>query len=47
MIIGGVAAAPLGAYFAKHIKPRLLLGAVSIVLIATSLFSIARALHIF
>jgi len=47
MIIGGVAAAPLGAYFAKHIKPRLLLGAVSIVLIATSLFSIGRAVHMF
>lgn len=47
MIIGGVAAAPMGAYFAKRIRPRLLLGAVSIVLIVTSLFSIGRAVHLF
>ena len=43
LIIGGIAAAPFGAYFAKHIKPRLLLGAVSVVLIATSLFTIVKA----
>lgn len=47
LIIGGVAAAPFGAYFAKHIKPRFLLGAVSIVLISTSVFSIVRAWPIF
>lgn len=43
LIIGGVTAAPFGAYFAKHIKPRFLLGAVSVVLIATSAYSIVKA----
>ena len=43
LIIGGVTAAPFGAYFAKHIKPRFLLGAVSLVLIATSVYSIVKA----
>jgi hypothetical protein len=47
LIIGGVVAAPFGALFAKKVRPRFLLGAVSIVLIATSLFSIARAWPIF
>jgi uncharacterized protein len=47
LIIGGIAAAPFGAYFAKRVQPRLLLGAVSIVLIATSVFTIARAWPIF
>lgn len=47
LIIGGVAAAPFGAMFAKHIKPRLLLFAVATVLIATSLYSIVRAWPIF
>ena len=44
LIIGGIAAAPFGAYFAKHIKPRVLLFGVSIVLIGTSAFSIAKTL---
>ncbi|WP_260609943.1 sulfite exporter TauE/SafE family protein [Sphingomonas sp. IC081] len=43
MIVGGVIAAPFGAYLAKRIAPRVLLLAVSFVLIATSLFSIAKA----
>lgn len=43
LIIGGVVAAPFGAYLAKRIAPRALLFAVSVVLIATSLFSIAKA----
>jgi uncharacterized membrane protein YfcA len=47
LIIGGVAAAPLGAIFAKRIRPRMLLLAVSIVLIATSVYSIANAWPIF
>lgn len=44
LILGGVTAAPLGALFAKRVKPRLLLGAVAAVLIVTSLYSIATAL---
>ncbi|OYX59804.1 MAG: hypothetical protein B7Y88_16070 [Sphingomonadales bacterium 32-64-17] len=47
LIIGGVAAAPFGAIFAKRLNPRFLLAAVSLVLIATSLFSIIKAWPIF
>ncbi|MFC3213828.1 sulfite exporter TauE/SafE family protein [Novosphingobium panipatense] len=47
LIIGGVVAAPFGALFAKRIKPRALLIAVSAVLIATSLFSIWKAWPVF
>lgn len=47
LIIGGVAAAPFGAILAKRMRPRVLLGAVSIVLIATSIFSIVKAWPIF
>ncbi|MEE4453854.1 sulfite exporter TauE/SafE family protein [Novosphingobium resinovorum] len=47
LIIGGVVAAPFGALFAKRIKPRVLLAAVSVVLIATSVFSIWKAWPIF
>lgn len=47
LIIGGVAAAPFGAYFAKKINPRTLLLAVSMVLIATSTYSIYNAWPIF
>lgn len=43
LIIGGVIAAPFGALFAKRIKPQTLLIAVSIILIATSIFSIYKA----
>jgi len=43
LAVGGVVAAPAGAIAAKRIRPRLLLLAVSIVLIATSLFSLLRA----
>jgi uncharacterized protein len=44
LLIGGLAAAPVGAIIAKRIQPRRLLFAVSIVLIVTSLFSIYKAL---
>jgi uncharacterized membrane protein YfcA len=47
LILGGVAAAPLGAIFAKRMRPRLLLFAVSVVLIATSVYSIYKAWPIF
>ncbi len=43
MIIGGVLAAPLGAIMASRIPPRALLVGVSIVLMATSAFSIYKA----
>jgi len=43
MIVGGVAAAPFGALLAKRVPPRVLLFAVALVLIATSVFSIAKA----
>ncbi len=43
LIIGGVAAAPLGALFAKRIRPRFLLATVAVVLIATSAYSIMQA----
>ena len=44
MIIGGVIAAPFGAWFAKRIPARVLLLAVSIVLILTSTFTIYKAI---
>lgn len=47
MIIGGVVAAPLGAMIVKRISPRSLLLAVSVVLIATSVFAIWKAWPIF
>ena len=40
LLIGGIAAAPLGGYFAKHIPPRLLLILVGILLMATSAYGI-------
>jgi uncharacterized protein len=47
LIIGGVIAAPFGAILAKRLRPRLLLIAVAVVLIATSVYSVARAWPIF
>ena len=47
LIIGGVLAAPLGALMVKRIRARLLLLAVSIVLIITSAYSIWTAWPIF
>ena len=47
LIIGGVIAAPFGAMVASRVSPRKLLVAVSIILIATSAFSIYRAWPIF
>lgn len=43
LIIGGVVAAPFGAILAKRVRPRVLLLAVSLVLIATSAYSIWKA----
>ncbi|MEO0062408.1 MAG: hypothetical protein RLZZ08_968 [Pseudomonadota bacterium] len=47
LIAGGVVAAPFGAMLAKRIQPRTLLISVAAVLIATSVFSIAKAWPIF
>lgn len=43
LIIGGVIAAPFGAVLASRVRPRYLLLAVAVVLIATSVYSIAKA----
>jgi hypothetical protein len=43
LLIGGVAAAPLGAFVAKRIKPDLLLTMVGVVLTTTSLYGLYRA----
>ncbi|QDH33344.1 sulfite exporter TauE/SafE family protein [Porphyrobacter sp. YT40] len=43
LIIGGVVAAPFGAVLASRVRPRVLLLAVAIVLIATSSYSIYKA----
>ncbi len=43
LIVGGVIAAPFGALLAKRVQPRVLLFAVSVVLIVTSAYSIYRA----
>lgn len=43
LIIGGVVAAPFGAILASRVRPRFLLLAVAVVLIATSSYSIYRA----
>jgi uncharacterized membrane protein YfcA len=43
LIIGGVVAAPFGAVLASRVSPRVLLLAVSLVLIVTSAYSIAKA----
>lgn len=47
LIVGGVIAAPFGAIMAKRMRPRLLLGAVAVVLIATSAWSVVQAWPIF
>ena len=44
VLIGGVAAAPLGAFLVKRVRPRFLLGMVGAVLTLTSAFSVYRAL---
>lgn len=43
LIIGGVAAAPLGAFLAKRFSPKLMLVMVGVILTATSLFGLYRA----
>lgn len=45
LLIGGVAAAPLGAVLAKRVEPRLLLRLVGVVLTLTSIFSLWKAMH--
>ena len=42
LIIGGVVAAPFGAILASQVSPRILLFAVALVLIATSMYSIYK-----
>ncbi len=44
LIIGGVVAAPFGAYMAKRFSPKLMLVMVGVVLTATSAFGLYRAL---
>jgi len=44
LLIGGIAAAPLGGYFAKRIPPRMLLIMVGFLLISTSGYGILSAL---
>jgi uncharacterized membrane protein YfcA len=44
LLIGGVAAAPLGAFVAKRAAPKILLVLVGVLLTATSLYGIYRAL---
>jgi uncharacterized protein len=44
LLIGGLAGAPLAAWVTRHIKPQRLLMLVGIVLTATSLFSLYKAL---
>lgn len=44
LIVGGVVAAPLGAYLVRFIRPRLLMFLVGVVIILTSLISIYKAL---
>lgn len=44
LIIGGVAAAPLGAYMAKRFSPKVILVLVGVVLTATSAFGLYKAL---
>ena len=44
LLIGGVAAAPLGAFMAKRFSPKLLLVLVGVVLTATSSFGLWKFL---
>jgi len=46
LLIGGIAAAPLGAVLAKNVRPKVLMRVVGIVLTATSVFSLVKALGI-
>lgn len=43
LILGGVMAAPIGARLVQRIRPRLLLAAVAVILIATSVYSVLQA----
>lgn len=46
LLIGGVLAAPIGAWAAKHFSPKLMLSLVGIVLTLTSTYSLLRALKV-
>ncbi len=45
LIVGGVIAAPLGAYLVRFIRPRVLMFLVGLVIITTSLISIYKAMN--
>lgn len=45
LLVGGVAAAPFGAWIARHVRTRLLLTMVGVVLTTTSVFSLWKALN--
>jgi uncharacterized protein len=44
LLIGGLIAAPLGGYIAKRVEPKLLMLMVGVVLTATSMFSLYKAI---
>lgn len=44
LLLGGVAAAPLGAFLVKRVSPRPLLGFVGVILTLTSLYSFSKAM---
>ena len=46
LLIGGMLAAPLGAYAAKHFSPKLMFVLVGVVLTATSSYSLLRSLDL-
>lgn len=43
LVIGGVLAAPLGGWMVKHVRPRLLMTIVGLVIVALSMWQLARA----
>ena len=43
LLIGGLLAAPIGAWAAKHFNPKVMLVLVGVVLTATSLYGVYRA----
>jgi uncharacterized membrane protein YfcA len=44
LVLGGIIAAPLGAFFVRFIKPRPLMFIVGVVIIVTSTYTILRSL---
>ena len=45
LIIGGVIAAPIGAYIIKFIQPKTLLRLVGVLIVVTNTYNIYKALH--